>query len=63
LPGYGCTVLVGSGGAIALGTPFWVRRTVPRKGEENWSRINAKRLRKARDRALSGLARRVGSLR
>jgi hypothetical protein len=58
-----CALLVGSGGAIALGArPLWMRHTAPAEGEEDWGGINAKRLRSLAIVSFAGLAWCLGSL-
>ncbi len=53
-----CALLVGSGGAIALGArPLLVRRTaVMAESQEDWGGINAKRLRRLAIVSFVGLA-------
>jgi hypothetical protein len=60
-----CALLVGSGGAIALGAgPLLIRETaVPAEHREDWGGINAKRLRRLAIVSFVGLAWCLGTLR
>lgn len=60
-----CVLLVGSGGAMALGAQrLWMRRgALPPEGPEDWSGMNAKRLRRVALLSFVGLAWCLGSLR